>query len=250
MKNKIILLLLIFTSVAVFLLSKQETPTSTPVIQKLQADADQPKLEKQKPTSVREIMSNAAFNDYTSPEIVEFESYGVTFRMPRYYINDLFYLKQDYTFGFIFYTLYPNFIGAHTQELRDKYFDTNNWKTSFNQIFIFWHPTPPPREERDPNILWLADIKTKPNQKWKYDLYEFTGIWKNAYYYKIPDKNEIIYISCVIDDYDDNDSYCNSYYKISENLMIMYKYHKALLPEWKKIHEGVTKLVNSFVVKK
>ena len=246
MKNKIIPLLLIFTSIAVFLLSKQEKPTSTLEIEKLQADADQPKPEKKKPTSVREIMSKEAFNDETNTEMVEFDSYDVTFKMPRNYIADLYYLIQEKTFGFVFSTYYPDFMGIQKKDNPD-----DAWKAfvKLNHINIYTDYTPSPREEHDPNIIWLKERATKPNQKWKYELYEFTGIWKDLYYYQVPDKNEIIFISCV-EGSGELEDYCSSYYKVSESLMVLYQFNKKLLPEWKKVHDGVTRLVNSFVIKK
>jgi hypothetical protein len=42
---------------------------------------------------------------------------------------------------------------------------------------------------------------------------------------------------------------CLVYVRVSDDLVLRYQYHSELLPQWQEIHDKVSRLIQSFIVK-
>jgi hypothetical protein len=149
MKKKIILIAIVMLIFGLILLQKPEQkeiaqPQSPITTQSKYPNKFTAQAQGKKPTLARETMSEEAFNDRASTEIVEFEAYGVTFRLPRNYIDDLLYLKQEHTFWFMFATAYPDF-GGIVADWADEKGNRKIPKENFMSIYVKETPPPPVR---------------------------------------------------------------------------------------------------------
>lgn len=185
----------------------------------------------------------------TSTEPVDILSYGMHFRIPRNYIYTILDNTRDHAVDFQLQTLYPDFAGAKDEATIKTQIGTQNWQASMNQIVIYEDAQPDYPTGINQNTYVFAAEANEPDHLWKYGLLKSSkpspAHGQDIYFQRPTKKSRGIVISC---DKDDNTG-CSVSVSVSSRIMITYQYHPELLSHWQEINEGVTKLIQSFIIK-
>jgi hypothetical protein len=185
---------------------------------------------------------------------VSFLIKDVVFRVPRNYLASLYKVASYTPLHFRIMTFYPDFAGSKMKDEGLKLTEENKiwqWKLSPNLIDILGLGHDDPKQSRQNAIVFEAE-RDEPNHPWKYGLLRSTqsraGRSKNEdVYFQRPTATEPgIVIFC-------NRLYnteCQVHIHLTPHMELVYQYHRELLPHWQEIHQKVTSLVQSFIVKK
>ena len=186
---------------------------------------------------------------------IDILSYGVHFRIPRNYIDGIL---SDAQKNVIFNLLlrYPDFVGV-TGKIDDTIKVTpNNAKWNWGISHDIIHGTAVGGElgkksVSDYNSSILLAEANEPDQLAEYGLSKSTKTVMSIsqdVYFKRPSKESVGFVA-FCDRPQDVLHQCRSYIRVSDNLLIMYQYHRELLPHWQEMHQKITQLIQSFVVK-
>jgi hypothetical protein len=192
----------------------------------------------------------------TSTEPVEVLSYGVHFRIPRNYLENILDNSKDHMVDFALVTLYPDFNGVQSGAEGGKLTEANKiwrWKFSPNLINIATVGGDLGKKRNaDYNTEVFKSEEGEPDHPWQYNLLKSTksnaAILQEVYFQHPTQNNSGTVLFCSKET--DVIQECLIYIRVSDNLILRCQFHKELLPHWQEINQKVTKLVQSFIITK
>lgn len=210
-------------------------------------------LDKEHPTTVHQFI----YHIKRDPAPVGILINDVTFSIPRYYLSSLYTLRPYLPVMFSILTFYPDFAGATTEDDGAAVFPQSKewryrkwkWLDSPNLIEIEGLAEYLPPGKTRNGIVFEAE-KNEPDHPWEYGLLKSTKSLSSRVqdvYFERPGKGDSGYVAfCGTNELQE----CDVYMPISTKVYIQYKFHRDLLPHWQEIHQKVSRLIQSFIVKK
>jgi hypothetical protein len=201
------------------------------------------------------IGHNIFFNHSISTEPVDILSYGVHFRIPRNYIETIRHSARDRVVDFVLVTLFPDFEGVQSGAESGKLTDENKiwrWKNSPNLFRILTVGGDVGKNKTaDVNENVFNAEKNQPDLPWQFGLLKSSNSLAasnlDVYFQRKTDTTSGFVLFCHRNFADALG--CWARIRVSDDLMVEYQFHRELVPRWKEIHERMSALIQSFVIK-
>jgi hypothetical protein len=183
----------------------------------------------------------------------------VTFSIPRNYLASLYKVRPYTPVSFTVMTFYPDFAGSKVEDegagRMTEQMKIWRFGLSPNLIEIVGLGHDDPEQDRNnPNEIVFKAESNGPDYPWKYGLLKSTkspaAKVEDIYFQRPSASDPGAVIFCPNRNPDDDAVGCKVYMRITPHVEIYYHFHPQLMPHWQEINQKVTRLVQSFIVKK
>jgi hypothetical protein len=172
------------------------------------------------------------------------------FRVPRNYIQSIIANAHARSVMLVLVTLFPDFAGATVDGARGTLPEnlTRLWWDNYPNLIRILSTTKPFSVEHDGNTIVFTAEEHEPDSPWKYGLLKSkkrSHALTDVYFVRPGAEYSGYVVYCSTEGIGP----CNIDLRLSERLVIQYQFHKSLLPHWQEIHQKVSALIESFIVK-
>jgi hypothetical protein len=192
----------------------------------------------------------------TNTEPVDILSYGVHFRIPRYYIETILHNSRERIVDFVLLTLFPEFDGVRSGAEPGRLTEENKiwrWATSPNLVRIATIGGELGNKQLgDHDARVLAAEEHEADHPWQYGLLKASksvAAQNQDVYFQRPTATYSGFV-LTCDRKDTGWRGCRVNIRVSDDLILRYQFHPALIPHWQEINQKMSALLRSFVVKK